>query len=41
MKPYSKDLRIRVLAAVDGGPPRDGAAKTSSVSAPSIRGTPT
>jgi transposase len=37
MKPYSKDLRIRVLAAVDGGTPREEAAKTFSVSVPSIK----
>ena len=37
MKPYSKDLRIRVLAAVDGGVPREEAARTFSVSMPSIK----
>jgi transposase len=37
MKPYSKDLRIRVLAAVDGGTPRQEVAKTFSVSMPSIK----
>jgi len=37
MKPYSKDLRIRVLAAVDGGAPREEVAKTFSVSMPSIK----
>ncbi len=37
MKPYSKDLRIRVLAAVDGGTPREEVAKTFSVSLPSIK----
>ena len=37
MKPYSKDLRIRVLAAVDGGTPREQVAKTFSVSMPSIK----
>lgn len=37
MKPYSKDLRIRVLAAVDGGTPREEVAKTFSVSVPSIK----
>ncbi len=36
MKPYSKDLRLRVLAAVDGGVPREEAAKTFSVSVPTI-----
>jgi transposase len=37
MKPYSKDLRIRVLAAVDRGTPREEVAKTFSVSMPSIK----
>ncbi len=37
MKPYSKDLRIRVLAAVDGGTPREEVAKTFAVSVPSIK----
>ncbi len=37
MKPYSKDLRIRVLAAIDGGTPREEVAKTFSVSVPSIK----
>ena len=37
MKPYSKDLRIRVLAAVDGGAPREEVAKTFSVSMPTIK----
>lgn len=38
MKPHSKDLRIRVLAAaVDAGTPREEAAKTFSVSVPSIK----
>ena len=38
MKPYSKDLRLRVLAAVDAGKPREEeVAKTSSVSVPSIK----
>jgi len=37
MKPYSKDLRIRVLAAVDGGTPRDEVAKIFSVSLPTIK----
>ncbi len=31
MKPYSKDLRIRVLAAVDSETPREEVAKTFSV----------
>lgn len=37
MKPYSKDLRIRVLAAVDRGVPREEAAGTFSVSVPTIK----
>ena len=37
MKPYSKDLRLRVLAAVDGGTPREEVAKTFSVSVPTIK----
>ena len=37
MKPYSKDLRIRVLAAVDAGKPRQEVAKTFSVSVPTIK----
>ena len=37
MKPYSKDLRIRALAAVDGGTPREEVAKTFRVSVPSIK----
>src|SRR5215217_5210647 len=37
MKPYSKDLRLRVLAAVDRGVPREEAAKTFSVSVPTIK----
>ena len=37
MKPYSKDLRLRVLAAVDGGTPREQVAQTFSVSVPSIK----
>jgi transposase len=37
MKPYSKDLRIRVLAALDCGTPREEVAKTFSVSMPSIK----
>src|SRR5215207_3449122 len=31
MKPYSKDLRLRVLAAVDAGTPREEVARTFSV----------
>ena len=37
MKPYSKDLRLRVLAAVDAGNPREEVAKTFSVSMPTIK----
>jgi transposase len=37
MKPYSKDLRLRVLAAVDQGLPREEVAKTFSVSVPTIK----
>ncbi len=38
MKPYSKDLRLRVLAAVDGGgTPREEVAKTFAVSMPTIK----
>src|SRR5215213_4042631 len=37
MKPYSKDLRIRVLAAVDRGSPRREIADTFGVSEPTIR----
>jgi transposase len=37
MKPYSKDLRLRVLSAVDTGTPREEVAKTFSVSMPTIK----
>jgi transposase len=37
MKPYSKDLRIRVLAAVDRDLPREDVAETFSVSVPTIK----
>lgn len=37
MKPYSKDLRLRVLAAVDRGVPREEVAETFSVSVPTIK----
>jgi transposase len=37
MKPYSRDLRLRVLAAVDAGTPREQVAKTFSVSMPTIK----
>ena len=37
MKPYSKDLRLRVLAAVEAGRPRQEVAETFSVSIPTIK----
>ncbi len=37
MRPYSKDLRLRVLAAVDRGVSREEVAKTFSVSMPTIK----
>ena len=38
MKPYSKNLRLRVLAALDAGTPREHeVAKTFSVSMPTIK----
>ena len=37
MRPYSKDLRLRVLAAVDRGMPREEIARVFGVSAPTIR----
>jgi transposase len=37
MKPYSKDLRLRVLSAVDAGMPREQVAKTFLVSMPTIK----
>src|ERR671939_356068 len=37
MKPYSRDLRLRVLAAVDAATPREQVAKTFSVSVPTIK----
>jgi transposase len=37
MKPYSKDLRLRVLSAVDAGMLREEVAKTFSVSMPTIK----
>jgi transposase len=37
MKPYSKDLRLRVLAAVDRGMARKEVAETFGVSEPTIR----
>jgi transposase len=37
MKPYSKDLRLRVPDAVDAGTPREDVARTFSVSMPTIK----
>ncbi len=37
MRPYSKDLRLRVLAAVDRGAPRGEVAATFGVSVPTIK----
>jgi transposase len=37
MKPYSKDLRLKVLSAVDAGTSREQVAKTFSVSMPTIK----
>jgi transposase len=37
MKPYSKDLRLRVLAAVDRGMPRKEVVRVFGVSEPTIR----
>jgi transposase len=37
MKPYSKDLRLRVLSAVDSGKPREEVVRTFSVSMPTIK----
>jgi transposase len=37
MKPYSKDLRLRVLAAIDAGKPREEIVETFSVSEPTIK----
>jgi transposase len=37
MKPYSKDLRIKVLGAVDRGMPREEVAEVFGVSIPSIK----
>ena len=37
MKPYSKDLRLRVLAAADRGVPRAKVAEAFSVSVPTIK----
>ena len=37
MKTYSNDLKLRVLAAVDAGNPREEIARTFSVSMPTIK----
>ena len=37
MKPYSKDLRLKVLAAVDHGMPREEVVRVFGVSAPTVR----
>ena len=37
MKPYSKDLRLRVLSAVDAATPMEQVANTFSVSMPTIK----
>src|SRR5215217_3960021 len=37
MKPYSKDLRLRVLSAVDAGTPREQVAKTFSVAVATLK----
>ena len=37
MRAYSKDLRLRVLAAVDRGMPREEIARVFGVSAPTVR----
>jgi transposase len=37
MKPYSKDLRIKVIDAVDRGMPREEVAEVFGVSVPSIK----
>jgi transposase len=37
MKPYSKDLRLKVLAAVDRGMPRTEVAEVFGVSLPTIK----
>ena len=37
MKPYSKNLRLRVLAAVDRETPREEIVRVFDVSAPTIR----
>ena len=37
MRPYSRDLRLRVLAAIDRGMPREEVVRVFGVSAPTIR----
>jgi transposase len=37
MKPYSKDLRLKVLAATDRGTPREEVVRAFGVSAPTVR----
>jgi transposase len=37
MKPYSKDLRLKALDAVDGGMPREEVARVFGISVPSIK----
>ena len=37
MKPYSKDLRLKVLAACDRGMPREEVVRAFGVSAPTVR----
>lgn len=37
MKPYSRDLRLRVLTAINAGKPTEEVAKTFSVSVPTIK----
>ncbi len=37
MRPYSKNLRLRVLATVDRGMPREEIARVFGVSAPTVR----
>src|SRR5215210_3868406 len=37
MKPYSKDLRLRVLSAVDAGKPREEVARTFSVAVATLK----
>jgi transposase len=37
MKPYSKDLRLKVLEALDRGMPRRGVAQTFGISMPTIK----